>query len=477
MSDRPSNRESSPPPPETWEPHGSGEIAVPRGIGGKRSSAPPSRDSGEVLVPAQEVAARRTVIAVRKLVAAAAAAESTDALEASARALAAEDPSGVTFELIATLLPSLAESVRLRGELEHFRRSSALLVSRASVPIAVMDASARLEVTSQPLARALGHEERPRVHLVDLVDEADRPALEHALARARGGDVPSVTCVVHVENGARTLVLELAAMRDRNGTVTNLVALGHDVSEVTRLEQQVRHSDRLATVGRIAAGVVHELNNPLSSIFVYSESLLRQETREGAPEDKLQKLRRIVDNAERIQRLTQDLTTYSRPNVGTPEVFPVESIVDQALGFCEHVLRDAEATVERAFADEPSPVFGMRTQLQQVFINLITNACHAMAGGEARLRVETRRDDRGRVVVRVVDSGPGVPPEIREAVFEPFVTTKGEGKGTGLGLSIVRKLVEQHGGSVGVEDGERTGATFVVTLPIHVGESSGRTAG
>lgn len=70
-----------------------------------------------------------------------------------------------------------------------------------------------------------------------------------------------------------------------------------------------------------------------------------------------------------------------------------------------------------------------------------------------------------------------MPPEIREAVFEPFVTTKGEGKGTGLGLSIVRKLVEQHGGSVGVEDGERTGATFVVTLPIHVGESSGRTAG
>lgn len=477
MSDRPSSRESSPPPPETWEPHGSGEIAVPRGLSGTRSSAPPSRDSGEVLLPAQEVAARRTVIAVRKLVEAAATAQSTAALESAARALAASDPSGVMLELLSTLLPTLAESVRLRSELEHFRRSAARLVSRASVPIAVMDVSGKLEVTSQPLAKALGHEDRPRVHLVDLVDPEDRPALEQALARARKAEAPSVTCMVHVENGVRTLVLELAAMHDRDGRVTNLVALGHDVSEVTRLEQQVRHSDRLATVGRIAAGVVHELNNPLSSIFVYAESLLRQETRDGAPEDKLQKLRRIVDNAERIQRLTQDLTTYSRPNVGTNEVFAIEAVVDQALGFCEHVLRDAEATVERGYADEPSLVFGMRTQLQQVFINLITNACHAMAGGTARLRVETRRDGHGHVVVKLVDSGPGVPESIRGAVFEPFVTTKGEGKGTGLGLSIVRKLVEQHGGSVRIADAGGPGATFLVTLPIHVGESTGRTAG
>jgi signal transduction histidine kinase len=147
-------------------------------------------------------------------------------------------------------------------------------------------------------------------------------------------------------------------------------------------------------------------------------------------------------------------------------------VVDQALVFCDHVISEARVSVERCYAKDLLPLWAVRSQLHQIFINLITNACHAIAergtGGRIRISADLDPEKKG-IVVRVADDGPGIAPEHVDRIFEPFFTTKGEGKGTGLGLSIVRNIVHQHGGMIEVESRygtDASGTTFTIRFPL-----------
>ncbi len=238
-----------------------------------------------------------------------------------------------------------------------------------------------------------------------------------------------------------------------NEDATNLrVLMGHMVQ-----------AEKLASLGQIAAGVVHELNNPLTSIVAYTDLLLRKMTATPSDPADVERLRRISESATRMLRFTRDLVTYSRPSQQRTEPVRVSTVIDRALAFCEHVIAEAGAEVSRDFVTVPD-VSGMPEQLAQVFVNLVTNACHAMPASAGRLRVTTSVLD-DRVKVTVEDNGHGIPVENLTNIFTPFFTTKSEGRGTGLGLSIVRNIVEQHQGEIWaepVEDG--TGTRFVILL-------------
>lgn len=242
-----------------------------------------------------------------------------------------------------------------------------------------------------------------------------------------------------------------------NEDATNLrVLMGHMVQ-----------AEKLASLGQIAAGVVHELNNPLTSIVAYTDLLLRKMSSPppGTTQDPadLERLRRIGESATRMLRFTRDLVTYSRPSQQRPEPVRVTTVIDRALAFCEHVIAEVGAEVARDFVAVPD-VSGMPEQLAQVFVNLITNACHAMPVSTGRLLLTTSMlDDRVRVTVE--DNGHGIPTENLTNIFTPFFTTKSEGRGTGLGLSIVRNIVEQHQGEIWAEPGDDgTGTRFVILL-------------
>jgi signal transduction histidine kinase len=239
---------------------------------------------------------------------------------------------------------------------------------------------------------------------------------------------------------------------------------------VQRLELQILHAEKLATLGQLAAGVLHELNNPLTSITVYSEYLLGKGKRGGADPSDLDKLGRIVESAARMTKFTRDLVTYARPSSETAAKVSMIEVLEQSLGFCEHVLDEAGVLVERSYAQDLAPIEAVRGQLHQIFVNLITNASQAMANDPRRGAIDAPRPKlsvavegksvEGRpdtLVVRISDNGPGIPAENLARIFEPFFTTKGEGKGTGLGLSIVRNLVEQHGGTISVESRTEAG--------------------
>jgi two-component system, NtrC family, sensor kinase len=237
-----------------------------------------------------------------------------------------------------------------------------------------------------------------------------------------------------------------------------------DASELRALSSHMMQAEKLASLGQLAAGVVHELNNPLTSIVAYTDWLIRKQGPAGDP-DSLERLRRIGESSSRILRFTRDLVAYARPSSEVPVPVAVHNVIEQALAFCEHVIAEHGAKVERMFADALPPVRGMPEQLAQVFVNLFTNACHAMPGTGGRLAISSSLAPDGRIVVGVEDNGHGIASEHYTAIFTPFFTTKGDGRGTGLGLSIVRNIMDNHGAEIRAERGSDGGARFVLMFP------------
>lgn len=241
------------------------------------------------------------------------------------------------------------------------------------------------------------------------------------------------------------------------------------MEEQERLRARVAHSDKLATLGQITAGILHELSNPLTSIVAYTDQLRRRvrSRREAgeAAEDELMKLDRIAESAERIARFSEDLLSHARPSGEPMARVSLLEVVEKSITFCEHELARHGVLLERAVGDATPFVRGSSSQLVQVFVNLITNAIHAASEGGREIVVHAHSEE-GFGVVRVSDNGPGVAHEHLDRIFDPFFTTKPEGQGTGLGLAIVQELVVRHGGLIEVESSLGRGTSFVVRLPI-----------
>lgn len=262
------------------------------------------------------------------------------------------------------------------------------------------------------------------------------------------------------------LMRRAALALDRGLGVARSTERARDAArELRTLSSHMVQTEKLASLGQLAAGIVHELNNPLTSIVAYTDLLLkRQLTVGGEPQD-VERLRRIGESAGRMLKFTRDLVTYAKPSRETAIAVSLHDVVDKALAFCEHVLDESRAKAIRDFAAESVHVRGMSEQLAQVFVNLVTNACHAMPPADGTLWVRTRILGSGEgVEVVVEDNGEGIAPEHLGLVFTPFFTTKGDGKGTGLGLSIVKNILDTHDAGVRIEARSGGGTRFVMVF-------------
>lgn len=254
----------------------------------------------------------------------------------------------------------------------------------------------------------------------------------------------------------------LRGVLDEAASIVSLLArangkVGTEPQRAVKLQQL----DKLATVGQTASQIAHEMRNPLTTIVAYSDFL--QQRTESLDEVARDRLRRIEEAAKRLQEFCRDLTEYSRPGGERGPLDPRE-MVDRAIGFCSYPLRDGQITVERTFSDDVPLVRGSDSALVQVFVNLITNATHAMGPGGTLSVMVASEDDR--VMVKVADDGCGIDAADHHRVFESYFTTKPQGRGVGLGLTIVRQVVREHGGEVWAEKNHPKGTVFVVTLPV-----------
>jgi two-component system, NtrC family, sensor kinase len=217
---------------------------------------------------------------------------------------------------------------------------------------------------------------------------------------------------------------------------------------------------------------VHELNNPLTSIIAHSDYLkqmVRSRPEYAEQVDELERLRRIGEAATRILNFSRDLVAYARPAADVPGTVRVQAILEKALIFCEHEFQGAPISILREFDERLPPVRGMAGQLTQVFVNLFTNAAHAMAAEGGELRIVMHADAvQQTLTVEVADTGTGIHEDDMPQIFEPFFTTKTDGRGTGLGLSIVRGILDAHGGTIHATSSLGEGTVFTLTLPLAV---------
>ncbi|HEV7501042.1 MAG TPA: ATP-binding protein, partial [Vicinamibacteria bacterium] len=232
------------------------------------------------------------------------------------------------------------------------------------------------------------------------------------------------------------------------------------IDELRGAQKQLLQSEKLATIGQMAAGLAHELNTPLTYIMGNLELL------EGQPANPAQRemLASIARGAERITTLAQSLLAFSRPAQEEPVAVALNDVVERSLELCHYQIVKGGVVLRKDLAAALPSVRGVPDQLEMALINLVVNAVHAMEGGGGSLQVTTVARD-GQVEVAVADTGKGIPLEAQPTIFEPFFTTKPEGKGTGLGLSTVLMIVQRHHGRVDFESAVGKGTTFRITLP------------
>ena len=228
------------------------------------------------------------------------------------------------------------------------------------------------------------------------------------------------------------------------------------------LRDQLIQAEKLASIGTLASGIAHEINNPLYTITGLSEHLV-EETRPEVIRDYVQD---IIKSGRRIADIVQDLNAYSRRSRGQEQCdVNLNHTLDEAVKMARRATVVDEIKVITQYSDV-SPVRGNADELLQVFVNLVANAVQAMEG-QGTLTLSTSSAN-GFVYTTIKDTGPGIPSNNLKQIFDPFFTTKEQGKGTGLGLHIVRDIVTQHGGRVTVDSTLGQGATFTVRLPVTV---------
>ena len=329
--------------------------------------------------------------------------------------------------------------------------------------LAVVDEAGRITRANRALAALLSRD-IAEVQAYELSPALlDQPAaLQELMDVARRGE-RTVPLVARSRVGRAVRIN--AARMPPVGAASHLVVLVEDVTEQQTMESQLIQSEKLAAVGQLVSGVAHELNNPLTSIAGLSEFLLEQKE---LGENDRGHLRVIHEQAERAGRIVRNLLTFARKSPAERERVDLTDVLQRTLLLMSYDLRLKDVTLERDFAPVLPDVLGDRHALQQVILNLLTNAAQAVAANPPDrpriIRARTWFD--GRVHLKVQDSGPGISEEVARQLFTPFFTTKEPGQGTGLGLSISYSIVEAHGGRISVESSpEGGGAAFHVEFP------------
>ena len=274
------------------------------------------------------------------------------------------------------------------------------------------------------------------------------------------GDRRSGDLTVPTVDNELTLNVTVSPLRDATDQVTGRVINFQDLTELRRLEQHARRTERMATVGQLAAGVAHEIRNPMASISGSIE-LLRASPQ--ASDDDRALMTIVHREIQRLNVLIGDLLDYAKPRQKQPVDFDLASLIEETAQVArgDQNFADVELSVE--LVDKPVPIFADPAKLRQVVWNLVRNAADAASAGGKHVSVELRRSGAEGATITVADDGQGIPELLVSRIFDPFVTTKE--KGTGLGLATCHAIVAEHGGSIDVETEVGKGTKMVVTIP------------
>ena len=338
------------------------------------------------------------------------------------------------------------------------------LVESASDAIVTLDANGRFTTVNHAAENISGYKREELVGqwFAPMLPDDDLPkALAH-FQQALAGETGLFESQFYRKDGeVRTISITYSTPQKDE----EVLCLIRDVTDQKMLQEQLIQSEKMSAIGQLVSGVAHELNNPLAGISAFAQLLLAEKR---FPPDQRTAAETIYSEARRASRIVQNLLTFARQHKAEKVPTEINQVLDDTLELRGYELRVRGIDVRREYDDSLPDTMADAHQLQQVFLNLITNAEQAMEqreGHHHRLTVRTRRNSDS-IRIEVEDTGAGIPANLIERIFNPFFTTKPTGSGTGLGLSISLGIVREHEGRIWAENPPQAGARFVVEVPI-----------
>jgi PAS domain S-box-containing protein len=348
-----------------------------------------------------------------------------------------------------------------RNELERSERLLREVLGAVPDGVVVVDANREVRTSNAAAVQLLG---RSGAELASWIGQ--QAPITLAL---RGVSVDREELVIRLDNGKRRwLKVSTRPLRDESG-IHGALAVFLDMTHEKESQEQLMISDRMASIGMLAAGVAHELNNPLAAVLANIQ-LAGSLIEELATDATTRELAEMIDDAQkagdRVRLIVRDLRIFARHEDTSNAAVDLRALLESTTRMAWNEIRH-RARLVQDFAETP-PVRGSESRLGQVFLNLIVNAAQAIGEGNAadhKIRIATSVADSGDVVIEISDTGVGMSAETQRQLFTPFFTTKPQGEGTGLGLTISHRIVTNLGGSIRVDSTEGQGTSFFVTLP------------
>jgi len=351
-------------------------------------------------------------------------------------------------------------------ELARLKEFSENIIESVNVGILVVDFEGRITTWNSALEEILGiPRERSLNYNVEDILDRDLIATIQNITHQTGWALHSTHhlykySATSADGRQLTLNISLAPFEAARGVVTGAMMVIENVTERVHLEQQLLQSEKLSSIGLLAAGVAHEVNTPLTGISSYAQMLLQQISEEDPKHSLLEKIR---VQTLRASGIVNNLLNFSRTGDAQFREIDLNRVLDDTLQLLEPQIRNSRLEIIRHYGENLPAAYGNASKLQQVFMNLILNARDAMPQG-GRITIQTRLVDTS-LVVDFRDTGAGIAPENITRIYDPFFTTKDVGQGTGLGLALSYGIVQEHGGRIFVESRLGEGTHFTIKLP------------
>ena len=353
------------------------------------------------------------------------------------------------------------------AELDRMRQFSENIVESLSDGLVVLDLEDRVVRWNAGLERIYGIQRDAAVglRLDELFDKPFMEVLRNACAETPSGAalyrIPLLSR--HAEKPHRLLVnAATAPLLTPEGATSGTMVIIENITQRVQLEEQLQISEKMASIGLLAAGVAHEVNTPLTGISSFTQMLLKGADPEDPRTRVLEKIERQTFRAAKIVNGLLNLARPGRSDAAGP--VDVNAVVNDVLVLLEHQLAAGNVKVRRELSEKTPIVQGVEFKLQQIFLNLCLNACDSMPKG-GWLTVRSRVDTKA-AVIEVADTGSGISREHLSRIYDPFFTTKGSSQGTGLGLSVTYGMIQEHRGSIECESDPDQGTSFTLTLPL-----------
>jgi two-component system, NtrC family, sensor kinase len=339
--------------------------------------------------------------------------------------------------------------------------------------IVVVDTKGHVLVFNEGMEKLTGHSAKELVHLASFypIDVA-RENMRKMRSDEHGpyGKLNPTSMSIITKKGEEIPVTLSASIITIDGKEVGTVGVFTDMREFLKMRKELEEAhlqliqvEKIASIGKMAAGVAHEINNPLAGVLLYAE-ILRDSLKENPQH--LSDIQEIIEQTLRCKKIVSELLEFSRQSIGKASSFSLDYLITRCLNLLINQSQFQDVKVRKEIEPHMPEIRGDIGQLQQVFTNLFVNAADAMKGkGELRIRARCDKEN-SRFLISVSDTGPGVPVLLRDKVFDIFFTTKQVGKGTGLGLSISQNIIHLHGGKITLECPPGGGATFIVELPL-----------